>query len=156
MKYDRLVLILLWREVLASLRSMRRYDLAWIGFGGALVIAYATADIAVALRAATATLRQSPWLWLAGLPVSATLLGLSVGAGVVRLSLARAYAPFMKALPVSTSDRRRMMVFATSCIGAPLTVIVVILLGLACVMIAKPNALAWALGGGARCLPSAS
>ncbi|WP_292069378.1 hypothetical protein [Mesorhizobium sp.] len=34
MRHERLVLILLWRELAAGLRAMRRRDLAWIALGG--------------------------------------------------------------------------------------------------------------------------
>ena len=52
MRHDGLVLILLWRELVAGLRAMRRRDLAWIAFGGGGLLAYAVADIVVALGAA--------------------------------------------------------------------------------------------------------
>ncbi|WP_179301106.1 hypothetical protein [Mesorhizobium sp. WSM4311] len=41
MLHDRLVLILLWRELVAGLRAVRRRDLAWIAFGGGGLLVYA-------------------------------------------------------------------------------------------------------------------
>ena len=75
MRHDRLVLTLLRRELLAGLRSMRRRDLAWIALGGSALLAYAIADIVVALQAAAAALRQAQALWLLGLPTALVGLG---------------------------------------------------------------------------------
>jgi hypothetical protein len=144
MKHDRLVLSLLQREVLGSLRSLRRRDFAWIILGGGVVIAYAAADMVVALHAAAPMLRNSPWLWRAGLPAATLLLGFFAGLGTVRLALSRAYAPFMKALPVSNRERRRMAVFAATCIGTGLAVTIAGFMALACALIATPDACAWA------------
>lgn len=145
MEHDTLVLSLLQQEVLNSLRSLRRGDLAWIILGGGSVMAYAAADAVAALHAAASLLRNSPWLWLAGLPVAALLLGFFAGHGTTRLALSRAYAPFMKALPVYHRERRRMIVFAAACVGIVLVAIVAGLAAVACVIIAKLHALAWAL-----------
>jgi hypothetical protein len=75
MKHDRLILSLLQQEVLGSVRSLRRGDLAWIVLGGGAVMAYAAADAVMALHTAAPLLRNSPWLWLAGLPAGALLPG---------------------------------------------------------------------------------
>ncbi len=139
MKHDRLILSLLQQEVLGSLRSLRRGDLAWIILGGGAVMAYAAADAVVALHAAAPLLRNSRWLWFAGLPAGAFLLGFFAGLGAIHLALSRAYAPFMAALPVSNRERRRMAILATACIGTGLAVLVVGFTALACVLIAKSD-----------------
>lgn len=142
MKHDRFVLSLLQREVLGSLRSLRRRDLVWIILGGGVVITYAAADAALALHTAAPMLRNSPWLWLVSLPAGALLLGFFAGLGAVHIALSRAYAPFMKALPVSNRERWRMAVFAAAYIGIGLAVLVAGFTVLTCVLIAKPYAFA--------------
>lgn len=143
MTHDRLAFSLLLREVIASLRAMRRADLLWIGLGGAFLLAYAAAGLTVALRVAAEPLRQSPWLWRAGLPCAALMLGLVAGQAVARLGLSRAHSPFLSALPLSQLERRRMSAFAAGCIGVALTTAVTALLVVACMLIAKPHALLW-------------
>ncbi|TIW71812.1 MAG: hypothetical protein E5V53_33450, partial [Mesorhizobium sp.] len=75
MRHDRLVLILLWRELVAGLRAMRCRDLAWIGLGGGALLAYAIADIVLALHAAAPKLRDDQLLWTLGLPLTLAVLG---------------------------------------------------------------------------------
>src|SRR6185312_2173370 len=122
MQHDRLVLTLLWREVLGGMRAMRRRDLAWIVLGGSALLAYAIADIVVGLHAVAATLRQAWTLWIFGLPATLLCLGGLAGSAVAGLSLSRAFAPFLKALPLSLRERRRMAGVATFSIGTPLAV----------------------------------
>ncbi|CAN7510101.1 hypothetical protein [Mesorhizobium caraganae] len=67
MRYDRLVLTLLRRDLSAGLRLMRRRDLAWSGLGGGALFAYAMADIVVALQAGAATRHAGAAMqWLLG------------------------------------------------------------------------------------------
>lgn len=143
MKHDRFVMSLLQREVLGSLRSLRRRDFVWIILGGGLVITYAAADVAFALHAEAPMLRNSPWLWLVGLPAGALLLGFFAGLGALHIALSRAYAPFMKVLPVSSRERWRMAVFAAVHVAMGLAVLVAGFTVLTCVLIAKPYAFAW-------------
>ncbi|QKC95958.1 hypothetical protein [Mesorhizobium sp. NZP2298] len=146
MRHDRLVLTLLWREFSAGLRSMRRRDLAWIVAGGGALLAYAIADIVVALHAAAATLRQAQVLWMAGLPAVLLCLGGFAGSAVARLCLSRAFAPFLKAFPLSLFERRRMAAVAASALGVPIAFIVAVAAGLGCFVIAKPLASVWGVG----------
>ncbi|TPN53178.1 hypothetical protein FJ978_10360 [Mesorhizobium sp. B1-1-7] len=147
MRHDRLVLTLLRRELLAGLRSMRRRDLAWIGLGGGALLAYAIADIVVALQAGAATLRQEQALWLLGLPGALLILGGAAGNALARLCLSRAFAPFLKALPLSLRERRRMAAVAAFTLGVPIAfVVAAAAVGLGCFVIVKPLAPAWGLG----------
>ncbi|TRC85902.1 hypothetical protein FJV80_16495 [Mesorhizobium sp. WSM4310] len=146
MRHDRLVLTLIWRELSAGLRSMRRRDLAWIVTGGGALLAYAIADIVVALQAASTALRQAQALWTAGLPGSLLCLGGFAGSAIARLCLSCAFAPFLKALPLSLMERRRMAAVAACALGVPLAFIVAATVGLGCFVIAKPLAPAWGLG----------
>ncbi|TIV58353.1 hypothetical protein [Mesorhizobium sp.] len=146
MRHDWLVLILLRRELIAGLRAMRRHDLAWIGLGGGALLAYAIADIVLALQAAAPKLRDDQLLWTLGLPLTLAVLGALTGNAVARLCLARAFAPFLKALPLGSRQRRRTAGGATLAIFAPLGVLVAVLVGFACAVIGKPLPAAWGLG----------
>ncbi|MBZ9894432.1 MULTISPECIES: hypothetical protein [unclassified Mesorhizobium] len=146
MRHDRLVLTLLRRELLAGLRSMRRRDLAWIGLGGGVLLAYAITDIAVALQTAAATLRQPQSLWTFGLPAALLGLGGFAGNAIARLCLSHAFAPFLKALPLSLVQRRRMAAVAACVLGVPIASVVGATVGLGCFVIAKPLAPVWGLG----------
>lgn len=146
MRHDRLVLTLIWREFSAGLRSMRRRALAWIGLGGGALLTYAIADIVLALQSASATLRQEQALWLLGLPGALLILGAFTGSALARLCLSRAFAPFLKALPLSLRERRRMAAVATFAMGVPLVEAVTAAVGLGCAVIAKPLAPVWGLG----------
>ncbi|RUX78904.1 hypothetical protein EN983_14485, partial [Mesorhizobium sp. M7A.F.Ca.CA.004.08.2.1] len=146
MRHDGLVLTLLRRELSAGLRSMRRRDLAWIGLGGWALFAYAMADVVVALQAGAATLRQEQALWLLGLPSALLILGGFAGNALARLCLSRAFAPFLKALPLSLRERRRMAAVAACALGVPIVFIVAAAVGLGCLVIAKPLAPTWGLG----------
>ncbi|TAU90825.1 hypothetical protein ELI02_19565 [Rhizobium leguminosarum] len=146
MPHDRLVLTLLWRQLLAGLRAIRRRDLAWIVLGGGALLAYAIADIVVALQAEAATLRQSQALWMIGLPAALLGIGGFAGSALARLCLSRAFAPFLRALPLSLWERRRTATVAVFAIGVPLVVAVTTAVGLGCAVIAKPLASVWGLG----------
>ncbi|RUW97867.1 hypothetical protein EOA27_37300, partial [Mesorhizobium sp. M2A.F.Ca.ET.037.01.1.1] len=146
MRHDRLVLILLWRELVLGLRAMRCRDLAWIGLGGGALLAYAIADIVLALHAAAPKLRDDQLLWTLSLPLTLAVLGALTGNAVARLCLERAFAPFLKALPLGSRQRRHMAGRATLAIFAPLGVLVAVLVGFACAVIGKPLPAAWGLG----------
>ncbi|WP_246675118.1 hypothetical protein [Mesorhizobium sp. B2-5-3] len=146
MRHDRLVLTLLRRELSAGLRSTRRRDLVWIVAGGGALFAYAVADIVVALQAASVTLRQAQMMWTVGLPAALLLLGAFTGCALARLCLSRAFAPFLRALPLSLVERRRMAATAACVLGVLTTFIVAAAVGLGCLVIAKPLAQAWGLG----------
>lgn len=146
MRHDGLVLTLLWRELLAGLRSMRRRDLVWIVAGGGALLAYAIADIVIALQAASATLRQAQMLWTVGLPGALFCLGGLVGGAIARLCLSHAFAPFLRALPLSLVERRRMAAVALCALGIPIAFVIAAAVGLGCLVIVKPPALAWGLG----------
>ncbi|WP_217578438.1 hypothetical protein [Mesorhizobium sp. GbtcB19] len=146
MRHDRLVLILLWRELVAGLRATRRRDLGWIALGGGGLLAYAIADVVLALHGAAAKLRHDQLLWVLGVPVALAVLGALVGNAMSGLSLQRAYAPFLKALPLSPDRRRRMAGEATLVLGAPLALLVGVSASFTCAVIEKPLAPAWGLG----------
>ncbi|MBZ9921517.1 hypothetical protein LB517_29595 [Mesorhizobium sp. BR1-1-12] len=146
MRHDRLVLTLFRRELSAGLRSTRRRDLVWIAVGGGALFAYAVADIVVALQATSTTLRQAQMMWTVGLPAALLLLGAFTGSALARLCLSRAFAPFLKALPLSLVERRRMAATAACVLGVLTTFIVAAAVGLGCFVIAKPLAQAWGLG----------
>ncbi|WP_245235437.1 hypothetical protein [Mesorhizobium erdmanii] len=125
---------------------MRRRDLAWIGLGGSALFAYAVADIVVALQAGAATLRHAWPLWTFGLPGALLGLGGLAGNLLARLCLSRAFAPFLKALPLSLVQRRRMAAVAACALGIPIVVLVAATIGFGCFVIAKPLAPVWGLG----------
>ncbi|MGX8008262.1 hypothetical protein ACVDG8_004225 [Mesorhizobium sp. ORM8.1] len=149
MRHDRLVLTLLWRELAGGVRAMRRGDIAWIVFGGGGLLTYAIADVAVALHAAAEKLRDDQLLWALVLPFTLATLGCLAGGTVSRLCLARAFAPFLKALPLADVERRRMAGVAAFTLGFPLTLLAAMSVGLACTTIAKPSAPAWGIGAAA-------
>lgn len=146
MRHDRLVLTLIWRELSAGLRSMRRRDLVWIVAGGGALLVYAIADIVVALQAESATLRQARMLWAAGLPAALLCLGGFAGSAIARLCLSRAFAPFLRALPLSLMERRRMAAVAACALSIPLALVVAVAVSLGCFVIGKPLAPVWGLG----------
>ncbi|RUU52288.1 hypothetical protein EOD04_35260, partial [Mesorhizobium sp. M2C.T.Ca.TU.009.01.2.1] len=143
MPHDGLVLILLWRELVAGLRAMRRRDLAWIGLGGGALLAYAIADIVLALQAAAPRLRHDQLLWALDLPLALAALGAVAGNAVSALCLQRAFAPFLKALPLGSRQRRRMAGRATLAIFVPLGVLIAVSAGLACAVTGQPLPAAW-------------
>ncbi|TPI10461.1 hypothetical protein FJW06_23120 [Mesorhizobium sp. B4-1-3] len=146
MRHDGLVLILLRRELVAGLRAMRRRDLAWIGLGGGGLLAYAIADIVIALHAAAPKLRHDQLLWMLGLPITFGALGCLAGNAMSRLCLSRAFAPFLKALPLAAAERRRMAAAGAFALGLPLTLTIATSVAVACAVIGKPLPAAWSLG----------
>ncbi|MBZ9709895.1 hypothetical protein LB543_24630 [Mesorhizobium sp. ESP7-2] len=115
MRHDGLVLILLWRELVAGLRAMRRRDLAWIAFGGSGLPAYAVANIVIALDTGAPKLRHDQLLWTVGLPLALAVLGVLAGKAVSELCLQRAFAPFLRALPLAPGSAAIWPAWRRSC-----------------------------------------
>jgi hypothetical protein len=149
MQHDGLVLTLLWRESRAALRSTSKSDLAWIVLGGGALLAYGVAELVVALIAHADALRQQKGVWTIGLPAAALVLGRWAGVGVCGLAASRAFAPFLRALPLSIGARRRMAAVASLVIGIPFAMIAGSIVGAACCLIGKPYPLAWGAGAAA-------
>jgi hypothetical protein len=149
MQHDGLVLTLLWRESRAALRSSSNSDLAWVVLGGGALLAYGVADVVVALIAHADALRQQKGVWTFGLPVAAFVLGRWAGAALCGLAVSRAFAPFLRTLPLSIDARRRMAAVASLVIGIAFAMIVGGVVGGACALIAKPYALVWGAGAAA-------
>ena len=147
--HSTLVLNLLAQEMRACVRAMTRYQLVSISLGGAVLLAYASADAVVALRGSGETLRQLPWLWGGGLQSVMLAVGVLAGLAIGRLARDRAFAPFLKALPLSLNRRRIMAAAAALALGAPLAAMLGGTVFLACVLIEKPYPLGWAIGGAA-------
>lgn len=148
-RHDPLVLTLLRLELRGALRSMRWSDAAWIVLGGGGLLAYGIADLLLALLARAPLLREFHVLWTVGIPTMALTLGMVAGLMSGRITASRAAAPFLKALPLSISARRRMAIVAALPIGFALAIATGGLTSLACVLIAKPEPAAWALGASA-------
>jgi hypothetical protein len=146
---ENLALILLWRELRHALSGVSKSDAVVLTLGGGFLLAYGIADVVTALRAHAAALHQPSVLWTIGLPVTSTALGAAVGLAVANAAIARASAPFLKALPLSLKARRAMACRAVLSIGVLLCVSVAPVIATACVLIAKPRALAWGLAAGA-------
>jgi hypothetical protein len=146
MRHSTLVLNLLAQELRACVRSTTRYQLVSIGLGGAVLLAYGIADAVVALRGSADMLRQLPWLWGSGLPLAMLTLGVLAGLAIGRLVRDRAFAPFLKALPLSLGKRRIMAAVAAVALGAVLAAMLGGTVFLACVLIGKPAPLGWAIG----------
>lgn len=149
MRHSTLVLKLLAHELRVGVRSMTRYQLISIGLGGAVLLAYGIADAVVALRGSADTLRQLPWLWGSGLPTVMLAVGVLAGLTIGRLARNRAFAPFLKALPLSIAKRRIMAAVAAATFGVPLAAMLGSTVFLACVLIEKPDPLDWAIGSAA-------
>ncbi|QJP15695.1 hypothetical protein G3545_19770 [Starkeya sp. ORNL1] len=149
MRHSTLVLKLLAHELSVGVRSMTRYQLISIGLGGAVLLAYGIADAVVALRGSADTLRQLPWLWGSGLPTVMLAVGVLAGLAIGRLARDRAFAPFLKALPLSIAKRRVMAAVAAATFGIPLAAMLGGTVFLACMLIEKPDPLKWAIGSAA-------
>ncbi|MEP9380191.1 hypothetical protein ABLE91_26020 [Aquabacter sp. CN5-332] len=122
MRYDGLVLILLWHELRGTMRTQRPYDLAWITLGGGILVGYGVADAVVALRNASAVLRHEDLLWMIAVPSGLFGFGGLTASAIGRLTAARAFAPFLKALPISLEARCRAAGIAALLMGIPLLV----------------------------------
>jgi hypothetical protein len=149
MRHSTLVLNLLAQELRSCVRSTTRYQLVSIGLGGAVLLAYGVADAVVALRGSADTLRQLPWLWGSSLPLAMLTVGILAGIVIGRLARDRAFAPFLKALPLSIGKRRIMAAVAAVALGAVLAATLGGTVFLACVQIEKPFPLGWAIGSAA-------
>jgi len=145
MQHDRLVLSLLWSDLRAALRHMRKGDLAWLILGGGVLIAYGIADIVSALSHHAEVLRTARIVWTVETPAAAASLGLLLGLTASRTARAKALAPFLRPLPLSLVARRRAALLATSCFGILLAAIVAGLEGLAGSIVAIDDPLASAL-----------
>jgi hypothetical protein len=146
MRHSTLVLTLLARELRAGARLMTRYQLVSIGLGGAVLLAYGAADAVIALRGSADTLRQLPWLWTGSVPSLMLAAGVLAGLAIGRLARDRAFAPFLKALPLSIGKRRSMAAVAAFAFGAALATMLGGTVFLACMLIEKPGPLLWAIG----------
>jgi len=131
-------------------KSTSASDLAWVVLGGAAFLAYGVGNAIVALRGGSETLRarQEPWIIVL---LAAFALGLAVGVILSKVAWSRAFAPFLKALPLSISERRRMAIVAALSIGAPFVVLAGVVISSACLLVDKPYAAAWGFGAGMTC-----
>lgn len=82
------------------------------------------ADIYLAIAGSASSLRQSPGLWVAGVPAGAALLGCLAGFFITCITVSHAHAPFLRAQPLSTGARRRMAAIAAACLGIPIFLLV--------------------------------
>lgn len=146
MRHDALVLRLLAHELRAALRSLTRSQLVSIGLGGTVLFAYGLADAVFALRGSAASVRAAGWLWSAGLPMAMPVLGALAGSAIGRLARNRAFAPFLKALPLSLRKRRTMAMVAALVLGAPFAAGIAGAVLSTCMLVGKEYPLAWAGG----------
>jgi len=125
-------------------------DLAWVVLGGSALLAYGAGNTVVALCRASETLRarQEPWIIVL---LATFALGLAGGVILSKVAWSRAVAPFLKALPLSMSERRRMATVAALSIGAPFVVLAGVVISSACFLVDKPYAAAWGFGAGMTC-----
>lgn len=145
---ENLVLVLLWRELRHALSAVSGSDAVVLVLGGGFLLAYGVADVVTGLHAHASALRQASALWTIGLPVTLLSLGAAIGLAIVNAAIARAGAPFLKALPLSSQARRAMAGRAALMLGLLLVPSVAVVIATACVLIAKPRALAWGLAAG--------
>jgi hypothetical protein len=150
MRHDTFVLSLIWRETHNSVKSTSVSDLAWVVLGGSALLAYGVGNAVVALRRGSETLRaqQEPWIIVL---MAAFALGLAGGVILSKVAWSRAVAPFLKALPLSMSERRRMATVAALSIGAPFVVLAGVVTTSACLLVDRPCAAAWGFGAGMTC-----
>ncbi len=154
MRHDTFVLSLIWRETRNSVKSANVSDLAWVVLGGSAFLAYGAGNAVVALRRGSETLhvRQEPWIIVL---LAAFALGIAGGVILSKVAWSRAFAPFLKALPLSISERRRMAAVAALSIGAPFVALAGVVIGSACLLVDKPYAAAWGFGAGMSCAAGA-
>jgi hypothetical protein len=120
---NRIVLNLFLHEIRASIRNARQRDLAWVFIGGGLMLAYAFGIVVLGIHARSEMLLAVGWIWFAALPAATFLFGAGEGLAMARLTQARAHSHFLKAQPISASDRRRMAAYAAWVLAAPLLLI---------------------------------
>jgi len=147
MRHDTFVLSLIWREIRNSVKSANLSDLAWVVLGGTAFLAYGAGVAVVTLRRGSETLRARQEPWIIAL-LAAFALGLAGGVILSKLAWSRAYAPFLKALPLSIGERRRMAAVAALSIGAPFVLLAGVVVSSACLLVDKPYAAAWGFGVG--------
>ena len=94
-KHGAVVVLLLWAEAAAALRSLRYREMAWLSFGGGGLLLYAIAAIVGRLHAAASFLRHDPLEAAAIAATIALLVGLLSGLAVARLALSRALTAFL-------------------------------------------------------------
>ena len=150
MRRDTFVLSLIWRETRNLVKSTSVSDLAWVVLGGSAFLAYGVGNAVVALRRGSEILRarQEPWIIVL---LAVFALGLAGGVILSKVAWTRAFAPFLKALPLSISERRRMVAVAALSIGAPFVVLAGAGVGAACLRVDKPYAAAWGFGAAMTC-----
>src|SRR5262249_14572490 len=137
---------LLAHELRAALHSLTRYQFISIGLGGSVLLAYGLADAVYALGNAAETVRAARWLWAGALPVTMPLFGAFAGLAIGRLARDRAFAPFLKALPLSIGKRHAMAMVAALVLGAPFAALLAGAVLSACMLVGKQHPFAWAGG----------
>ncbi|MCW5696171.1 MAG: hypothetical protein KIS96_05475 [Bauldia sp.] len=145
MRFDGLVLSLMWRELRGSLAGMRKRDAAWIVLGGGGLLAYGLAiNVAWLVRNAD-WVRDAHGAWLGALALVAAS-GLLDGMLLARPAQKRAHARFLAALPISDDRRRAMAASAAFAIGVAPAMLSAALMLAACLAVAKPAAALWVVG----------
>lgn len=112
-----LLLTLLRREAALALRSLRLSSAAWILLGGGFLLCYGVGIVVVDVRTSAGALRGAEALWWLGVPAACLAVCAGGGRALGRVVAARAHAPVLAALPLSTADRRRMTVAALVPVG---------------------------------------
>lgn len=120
-KHGAVVLLLLWAEAAAALRSLRYRDMAWLGLGGGGLLVYAVAAVVGRLHAAAPVLRHDPLQAAATTAFIAVFVGLLAGLAIARLALSRALRAFLLVQPVRFEALVGSAVLATATLGAMLT-----------------------------------
>ncbi len=141
-----LVLRYLVAELRASIRNARPGDLAWVFIGGGALIAYAIGIVIVRVDGRSEQLLATDWLWWTALPLAMALAGAAAGWSLATLAQSRAHAPFLKALPLSERDRRRMALVATLALGLPVAIVDGALVAAISAAAKQTAPLAWGFG----------
>jgi hypothetical protein len=121
-------------ELANGLRAARKSELAWLGLGGGGLLAYGAVAIAQTV-VRWAGVGAPPQVSMLVMAVAMMALGAVVGARLGGLTSARAFAPFLAALPISLATRRRMAAEAALLLTVPLTVLLALCAGLCCLLI---------------------
>ncbi len=149
MRHDKIVLFLLWCEMRNALRGLGRFDRVFFCIAGGLLAAYNLGGLFLTLRANAAELRDTAWLWHLALPSALISLGAAFGAVMTGISLSRAFAACLLALPLSFMARRRMVARATLAIALVAALAVGLALGLCGVVVGKHHAVIWGVAASA-------
>lgn len=148
-KHGAVVLLLLWAEAAAALRSLRYRDMAWLGLGGGGLLIYAVAAIVGRFHVAAPLLRHDPLRAAAVAAIIALLVGLLSGLAVARLALSRALRAFLLVQPVRFQALIHSAAVATAMLGVTLALasgfIVALAAGSAGVLLASLVSVAWTL-----------